>query len=541
MVIIFFIFFILTGIANSSVAGQNDVDFTSSNLPIIKIDTQGNTIENDERIVAAMEIIWNDNNERNYLTDPSNNYNGRIEIEYHGQSSLMFPKKSYRIETQDSFGENRNESLLGMPEENDWILYAPYSDKTLMRNVLAYKLAAEISDYAPRTKYCELVLNDEYRGVYVLTERIKRDKNRINITKMLPDDIEEPAVCGGYIFKIDKMDAGDNIIKLTSGLRLVIIEPKKDVIADGQTSWLKNHLNDFEDELYSSGNYASFIDVNSFVENLIIVELAKNIDGYRLSTYFHKDRDGKIIATPVWDYNLSFGNADYFYGWTPEGWYYSNLTTWDHNWWPELLKDPTFNSLSASRWAELRTNQLTKSHIFSLIDEWTILLQEAQQRNFIKYPVLGEYVWPNPGFPQSGSYGSNSPTSGGPVTYEEEITYMKDFIEQRVEWLDQQFGFAAGLQTDFTKQNMMFTLYQNSPNPFNASTKITYSISNSGTVTLMIFDLLGRNIQTLVNEFQEAGSYQINFDAGQLTSGIYFYRLYTGNKFSEIKKMILIR
>jgi hypothetical protein len=219
-----------------------------------------------------MAIIRDENGERNFVSDSANNYDGSIEIELHGQSSLGFPKQSYRIETQDSLGENHNVSLLGMPKENDWILYAPYSDKSLMRNVLSYSIAAEINTYAPRVQFCELVLNGEYRGVYVLTERIKRDKNRVNIIEMLPQDIAEPEISGGYIFKKDKTNPGDNLIQLNRGLELVIIEPKNDEIVPSQTAWLKNYLNVFDNAITSGGDYSQYMDVQSFVDNFLLVE-----------------------------------------------------------------------------------------------------------------------------------------------------------------------------------------------------------------------------------------------------------------------------
>ncbi|MBN1472962.1 MAG: CotH kinase family protein, partial [Syntrophaceae bacterium] len=227
----FLIFIFSLWTAVSALATENIVvHLDSSNLPIVIIETNGNTIRKDVRIAADMQIIWNDDHQRNRVTDTPNNYNGKIGIELHGQSSLSFTKKSYRIETRDSSGANLNVSLLGMPKENDWILYGPYSDKTLMRNVLSYTLASEISGYAPRTRFCELIMNRVYVGVYVLTEKIKLDKNRVNITQMLPGDIAEPEITGGYIFKKDKTDPGDNIIHLNRGLDLVITEPKNDEI-----------------------------------------------------------------------------------------------------------------------------------------------------------------------------------------------------------------------------------------------------------------------------------------------------------------------
>ena len=163
---------------------------SSSNLPLILINTYGQTIPDEPRITADMEVINYGPGLRNHPEDIPNDYNGRIAIEIHGESSTMFPKKSYRLETQDSLGENNNVSLLGMPKENDWILYGPYSDKSLIRNVLAYRLSNDIGRYAPRTRFCELLINGQYMGLYVLTEKIKRDKHRVNIKKLRPEDTQ---------------------------------------------------------------------------------------------------------------------------------------------------------------------------------------------------------------------------------------------------------------------------------------------------------------------------------------------------------------
>lgn len=451
--ICFFLFFAVQLFAQ-------DPSFSSSNLPIIKITTNG-LITANSRVSGNMEIIYNEDGARNYVSASADHYSGRIEIELHGQSSLSFDKKSYRFETQDSIGENDNVSLLGLPKENDWILYAPYSDKTLMRNALAYTLASQINDYAPRIKYCEIVVNGEYRGVYILTEKIKRDKNRVNISELEPQQLSEPEISGGYIFKKDKIDAGDNIIYLDRGVELVITEPDKDDIAPEQTNWLKSYLNSFDNALTSNSNYQDYIDLQSFVDNFLMVELSKNIDGLRLSTYFYKDRNGKVIAGPVWDYNLAWGNADYNYGWTASGWYYETIL-WDNNWVLELLKKPEFNQLCIDRWQELRKSVFTTNNIYTLIEEWEDLLGEAQQRNFAKFDILGIYVWPNPGYPESGNFGFDAPKSGAPTTWQGEIDFMKSFIDERLKWMDNEFGVSfTDVTVDVNNPDWGQVLYNN--------------------------------------------------------------------------------
>ncbi len=198
--IILFLALILSGTVY--VSGQ--VDFSVSNLPVVVIETNGQEILDDPRIVADMGIIYNGEGQDNHISDPFNHYEGKISIEYRGSTSLNYAKKSYSFETQDDYGANRNVPLLGMPEENDWVLYGPYGDKTLIRNIISYKLFSDLGHYAPRTSLCELVLNGNYQGVYVLVEKIKRDGNRVNIAGLNSSDISGDNLTGGYIIKIDK-------------------------------------------------------------------------------------------------------------------------------------------------------------------------------------------------------------------------------------------------------------------------------------------------------------------------------------------------
>jgi hypothetical protein len=165
-----------------------------SNLPIIKIDTRGEVIPDEPKIPAHMGII--DNGGDNSVNAAFNGYDGAIGIERRGTSSQFFAKKQYGLETLDEAGEEIDAELLGLPEESDWILYSSYSDKSLMRNNLVYQTATELGYYASRQVFVELFLNDEYQGVYVLLERIKRDKNRVDISK-----VKDGEITGGYLLE----------------------------------------------------------------------------------------------------------------------------------------------------------------------------------------------------------------------------------------------------------------------------------------------------------------------------------------------------
>ena len=441
-ILFFFSFVALNTLAqNPDKKSKTDfVNLQESNLPIVVVSTN-EEISSDRRVGGHMGIIWNKGNEKNTPSDTYNDYDGQIAIEYRGHSSLEFPKKSYRLETQDQNGMNLNARILDMPADDDWILYAPYSDKTLMRNLLVYTLAGEINEYAPRVRFCELIVNDEYKGVYVMTEKIKENNDRVDIAELTPQDTAEPEITGGYLFRKDWTESGDNLLYLNySQLNLIINEPRQEEITARQQDWLTGHLNAFDEQLHTTGEYTNYVDVTSFAENFILVEFARNIDGFRLSTYFHKDRGEKIKAGPVWDYNLSLGNADYNEGWDPTGWYYPLITEHQLFWFKEMIADTSFMDSTITRWKQLRKGTLSLHHIHSLIDHWSQKLEEAQRRNFTRYDILGRYIWPNPGYPESGSYGYDSPTSGAPQTWEGEVAVLKDFIEKRLEWMDGQFG-----------------------------------------------------------------------------------------------------
>ena len=373
--------------------GQN----FESNLPIIIINTGNHEILDDPRITADMGVI-NNVNGLNKLSDQHNDYSGKISIELRGSSSQdLFPKKSYSIETQTLNGENNNVSLLNLPEENDWVLYGAYSDKTLLRNSLAYELSRQMGYYAPRTKYCELFVNDEYLGVYILTEKIKRDKNRVNIKKTQKDDLS-----GGYIIKIDKLtdapiDASWCSNFTTFNNNSVCFQyhyPKADEITIDQKSYIENFMNTIHYSIKEMSEQQTHMDLieninfNSFIDYLIISELSKNVDAYRISTFLYKDSDeknGDLNMGPIWDYNLSFGNVDFFQSSEISGWVLEEETacrTSIPNYWYDLIQNDSFRNKFYNRWAELRNSTLSVDNIFNHVDSVSQYIFDAQKRNF---------------------------------------------------------------------------------------------------------------------------------------------------------------
>lgn len=557
----FFYFFIFVIFQPFLLFGDGKaVDFDSSNLPIIIINTYGQNIPYDDpRIVADMGIIYNGIGQRNSVSDQFNNYDGKISIEIRGSSSAGWSKKSYGIETQNDDGSNRDVSLLGFPEENDWVLYAPYYDRSFLRNVLSFKLANDMGWYATRTKYCELVLNGEYHGIYVLMEKIKRDKNRVNIAKLKPDEISGDDLTGGYIIKIDKepWKPGFDSKYLPFSwarqkIRYQYHYPKADDIVPQQEEYISNFIYEFEDVMNSDNyadsqnGYSQYINVESFVDNFLLNELSKNVDAYRLSTFFHKDKNGKLVAGPAWDFNFSFGNIGYYDAELVNDWQLEFLTEdfgFRNNdnyqvpfWWRRLFDDLNFKKKLHRRWLELRKNILDMENLKQFIDSVADTLEEAQERNF--------QVWIGPGDPKLPEDGWFPPTF--PIdhleTYADEIEYLKTWMSNRMEWMDQTISaFADVSLKDGVNYPADFDLKQNYPNPFNSFTFIEFQLPKREFVELKIVNTHGEVVQNLLKEFCNQGFHQIKFDSIDLVSGIYFYRLKISSGEKLVKKMIIIK
>lgn len=409
-------------------------------LPLIEISSSGQIVD-EPKVRSTMKIT-----EQGKVS-----YEGIAGIEIRGASSQMFDKKSYGLETWDNNNEDINVSLLGMPEEEDWVLHGPYSDKSLMRNKLIYDLSSDMGRYASRTRFVELIINGTYKGVYVFMEKLKRNKNRIAIEKLKPEENAGDDLTGGYILKIDKI-AGSNVGSGYNSqnsfasnvppphagngeIQFLYEYPDAEEISSEQKNYIKQYVRDFETALSSDAfkdpdtGYRAYIDVESFIDFFILNEISHNVDGYRLSTFMHKDKNGKLNMGPIWDFNLAFGNADYCGGGNTDTWAYKFNERCPGDfwsvpfWWYRLLEDPYFVERLKTRWFEVRSNVLSDQAVLGRISNYEKEMQDldAINRNFTKWDILGEWIWPN---------------NFVGTTYEAERIYVEQWIVDRMSWLD---------------------------------------------------------------------------------------------------------
>ena len=389
-------------------------------LPVFSISIDNHV----SSIVKEYEVLGN-------FSITNDTSSGNLGIKLRGSSSLYFPKNSYRFETRDKNNSDVDMSLLGLPKEEDFVLQAPYVDKTLMRNVLVYDLSNSMGRYASRTRFVDLNINGEYRGIYVLMEKLKRDKNRIDISKK-----------NSFILKVDRGNQNDSFISNfgsemnpdeSANVYYVYDYPKLDEITQEQKNYISGYVNDFETALSSENfmangkRYESYIDVGSFIDFIILNEISNNKDAYRLSTFMHKDEDGKLEMGPVWDFNIGFGNSQGCESNVTDKWSFRHNVYCKGDelqtafWWTRLFEDTVFVTKFKDRWNQLRVYTLSEETIFSKIDTYVSELSESLDDNFEKWDILGVKLWYN-------NFVGN--------TYEEEVDFLKSWISDRLTWMD---------------------------------------------------------------------------------------------------------
>lgn len=437
----------------------DDVKEFSSNLPIVIVDSYGTrlTTAGDPRETFSVVVDVDQQTDRATITGEAD-YTGRAGMRVRGRSSAGFSKKQYKFETQDEYGNDRNVSLLGMPSESDWVLHAPYTDKSLMRNFITYRMWEELGYWSPRTQFVEVFLNidgddqvsydDDYVGVYVLMEGIKAGDDRIDVTP--PEDSENlEEITGGFLLELGNADSANNFTTTGSPQSMAhyFHDPRKAELTTVQRQWMEEYVEAFETALYSDtfadpetgAHFFDYIDVDSFVDFEIMRQFLKNFDGG--STYYSIERGEKLQMGPLWDYNWALGNVNYaeggdIPGYRTDGWnlsYTGNLNGWPH-WWRRLDQDTEYWQRFIDRWTELRQGMLADESYLADIDSNAALISaESADRNFERWNVLGRFTNISP------------PGFRDRDTYQKEVDYLKEWLVERGAWMDSRFVAAPSL------------------------------------------------------------------------------------------------
>lgn len=401
-------------------------------LPVLIIDTDGVPVNSSYKIDGTIAVITRHDGTLTDLDDARRDYSGPIGVEIHGTSSSGYPKLSLSFELRDDAGEDLDVDLLDLGSDSDWVLAASYGDKTYVRNALGYSLGRELAAgrrWEAEPRFVEVIFNRAYNGIYTLTGRAQRDKERIDIAKPAASEAEGD-ITGGYIVRLEcGRDAGWTTNR---GSVLSYSDPQSDQITSDQSQYLQHYFNQFETMLSRNDfgeNYPDWIDTDAWIDHILVQELAHNIDGLRLSTpiYKHADPDGGLlVAGPLWDFDRAFGNVNYCYCYQEDGWIQDSLTTCGYgyqfaSWWSRLREDPAFQDRMRCRWEELRqgifADEALDARVMAMIDE----LREAEPRD--------QAVWHTIGLTVDFNYYVGQ-------TWQDEIDYLLNWLHGRAAWMD---------------------------------------------------------------------------------------------------------
>ncbi|HNA57261.1 MAG TPA: CotH kinase family protein [Chitinophagales bacterium] len=434
--------------------------FDSSILPIVKINTGGQIIQNEPKVTAAFQIIDHGAGMLNHPTDTDYAFDGKILVELQGFTGPYYPKKNYDFDIVDDAGLEYDTVLLGLPSENDFILKAEYLDLSLMKNQIAYTMSRNMGRYAPRTKYCEVLVDGEYMGVFSLTEKIKRDDNRVDIAKLDSVDIAGEELTGGYIIEINENFTPNDwesdylpINYATCGLPVAykMVEPRIENIQPEQLDYIVAYVDSFEDALHgpdfldTAVGYRNYISVKSFIDFMLVNEFSSNYDSYGRSTFLYKEKNGQLFIGPPWDYDRGY------LPWTTEGWVWEiTHPAWPFPfWWDKFRDDPEFRNEVYCRWTALRADVLSDEAFDTMIDSLAeVIGPDAQMRNFDKWPELGVT---------------------DPDYFVEEV---RTFLHQRLAWMDEALEVDAvtGIDASFASEQVGLNLVQFTPSDLDADT-----------------------------------------------------------------------
>jgi len=524
------------------VADPGTVILESSELPIVMINTLGQTIMDEPKINALMEVKYNGAGNLTYVSGPANDYSGPIGIEIRGASSSDYPQRPYGVETRTDLGENNDVSILGMPEENDWVLLSNYNDRSLVRNQLAFAISTGMGEYAPRTHLCELLIDSVYKGTYLFGEKIKRDDGRVNIAKLTGTENAGDDLTGGYILQQNYWDNFNSFQSNYSPIdhpdldvHFVHEYPEPDTITNPQRTYIASFVDSLETALYSTDfadpvlGYRRFLDVPSFIHYFLVNEISRSNDGFKKSVFFHKDKasnGGKLKAGPVWDFDWAWkdlATCDIFSNTDGSGWAHlvNDCFTDNHScgWYVRLLQDSTFNNELRCAYSAYRADLLSTTSLFNFIDSVGAHVQSAQARHFQKWPILG----------LSGPAPEVNPSA---ITYAAELDSLKGWIARRLLWLDANIPGQC-INTPITERAGLQPLTV-LPNPSDGHFQFAGTLDGPGPFALAVFDLTGRAV---ADRSLNAGAHQFSLELD--AAGAYTFTLVRGTDVLQHGRLIV--
>lgn len=440
----------------------DDVAGFNSDLPVVVFNNMGagTDVPASEDQFIAMQVFDTRNGRSSLLNPPDLAAQGYFHRR--GQATFWNAKANLRVETQDPYGDDKAVELLGMPAESDWVFYGINAfDKVLMHNPLSHDLYRQMGHYSSNTRFVEVYIKlgtdttapltrADYYGLYVIVEKIKVGKNRVDIDKLRPENTNAPSVTGGYLLSIDKSNPGNPAYLANASIWHLdpdfyeITSP--DRIA--QKQYIDNYFNSFYSALTGPNwtdpnlGYAAYIDMDSWIDYHLNNTFVFNADMLRISAYFYKPRDGKIVQGPLWDFDRAFADSNDGRGFNPRHWRsadsdggtdpFNPCNTFNNPWYSIMFADPDFWQKWIDRYQDLRKSSYSLTNLYARIDYFGNQVREATSREYARW---GDTQ------PRSGTYSADglTYTFPSPGTWQGELNFVKYWFSNRVDFMDSNF------------------------------------------------------------------------------------------------------
>jgi len=425
--------------------GSARLDTFSSQLPLMVIDTHGTgPLVKSDNLRPGWIYTWPRPATGNTAMTVPPTALSSITTNVRGASSAEFPKKSFTLRLDDTLGRDNPLPLYGLPSFENWTLIGPWNyDRTFLNNAFIYALSNRLGRWAPRTQMVELFFNanggdldqSDYVGIYILTDSLRIDSKRVDLAKLAPNDLGAKKITGGYLLKLDLPDSNEFNFQLRRGFpglpfALGVSQPKLADLHPSQRDYISNYFQQFDDALtanlasgWKDRTHLDYIDRASWVDHHIMNVLGMNVDGLVRSTYMTKDREGRLQAGPVWDFDRALGGGDPR-SQNHEVWQGDNGATdfWNYGWWGLLAQDPEFLQAWVDRWQLLRRTELSATSLATLVDSLAAQIgPAAAARDAARWP-------------------DNAPRFGG--SWQGEIDALKSWLARRALWIDNHFAAA---------------------------------------------------------------------------------------------------
>ena len=432
------------------------IEFAESSIPVLYFELDENkgsirdmniSVDKSAECSGSLNLLIPEGYDCEYLDGKVESADS-LDVKYirgRGNSTWIgSPKKPYKFKLEEAY------DFFGMGKNKSWALIANSFDDSMVRNRITYWLGSQLGlSYTPQCVTVELVLNDRYYGTYSLSETVGIGEGRVEIDELSDEDEKEPDITGGYIISAGSIADEEEEAKFYTQNGMLFINDEPNAIDEGtgeQIDYIRDYVQQTEDVICSDDfkdkngkSYTEYIDIDSMINYWWVQCFSSNPDAFvTSSTFFYKERGGKLYFGPLWDFDYAWGNRTYN---GPSERPVDRFEQVDSSmeiqylWYHKLMNDPEYVEAMKESWKEVdaKLEELTKDG--GIIDQYYDEIKTSAYYNYERwnYSLLDAI---------SREEGNDSLLDfelEDNYDFKAEIEYLKDWINRRREWINENF------------------------------------------------------------------------------------------------------